>query len=75
MRNTLVTLDIKDLIISYGKPHKLLSSETIYRWIKDELLRAGVVTSVFKAQSCRLTSSSNARDTGKSVSEILKIWI
>ena len=47
IRNTLVTRDIRDLIISYGKPHKPVSSETISRWIKDELSKAGVDTSVF----------------------------
>ena len=72
IRNTLVTRDIKDLIISYGKPHKPVSSETISRWIKDELSKAGVDTSVFKAHSCRSASSSKARDAGISVSEILK---
>ena len=72
IRNTLVTRDIRDLIISYGKPHKPVSSETISRWIKDELSKAGVDTSVFKAHSCRSASSSKARDAGISVSEILK---
>ena len=72
IRNTLVTRDIKDLIISYRKPHKPVSLETISRWIKDELSKAGVDTSVFKAHSCRSASSSKARDAGISVSEILK---
>ena len=72
IRNTLVTRDIKDLIISDGKPHKPVSSETVSRWIKDELLKAGVGTSVFEAHSCRSASSSKARDAGISVSEILK---
>ena len=47
----LVTQDIRDLLISYGKPHKPVSSEAISRWIKDELSKAGVDTSVFKAHS------------------------
>ena len=72
IRNTLVTRDIKDLIISYGKPHKPVSSETTPRWIKDELSKKGVDTSVFKRHSCRSASSSKARDTGISVSEISK---
>ena len=68
----LVTQDIRDLIISYGKPHKAVSSETIPRWIKDEFSKAGVNTSVFKVHSCRSASSSKARDAGISVPEILK---
>ena len=70
IQNTVVTGDIRYLIISYGKPHKPVSSETISRWIKDELSKAGVDTSVFKAHSCRSASSSKARDAGISVSEI-----
>ena len=45
--------EVKDLIISYGKPLKPMSPETISRWIKDDRLKAGVYTSVFKAHSCR----------------------
>ena len=41
------------------------------RWIKGELSKAGVDTSVFKAHSYKSASSSKARDTGISVSEIL----
>ena len=55
IRNTLVTRDIRNLIISYRKLHKPVSSETISRWIKDELSKAVVDTSVFKAHSCRAT--------------------
>ena len=72
IRNTLVTRDIRDLIISYGKPHKPVPSEAISTWIKDELSKAGVETSVLKAHSCRSASSSKAKDAGISVSEILK---
>ena len=49
-----------------------MSSGTISRWIKDELSKAGVDTSVFKAHSCRSALSSKTRDAGISVSEILK---
>ena len=72
IQNTLVTRDIRGLIFSYGKPHKPVSSKTISRWIKYELLKAGVDTSVFKAHSCRSASLSKARDAGISVSELLK---
>ena len=49
-----------------------MSSETISRLIKYELLKAGIDTSVFKAHSCRSASSSKARDAGVSVVKILK---
>ena len=66
IRNTIVTQEVKDLVVSYGKPHKPVSSETISRCIKDKLSKAGVETSVFKAHSCRSTSSSKVRDVGVS---------
>ena len=49
-----------------------MSSDKISRWIKDELLKALVDASVFKAHSCKSASSSKARDAGVFVSEILK---
>ena len=49
-----------------------MPSETISRWIKDELSEARVDNSVFKAHSYRSASSNKARDAGISVSEILK---
>ena len=63
--------EVKDLIISYGKPHKPVSPETISRWTKDEHLKARIDISVFKAHSCRSASSGQARNAGVSVSEIL----
>ena len=71
-RNALVGKGIKDLIISFGKPHKPVSHETISRWIKSELTDAGVDTSVFKAHNCRSTSSSTAKGIGVSLNEIMK---
>ena len=72
MRNALVREEIKDLIISFRKPHKPVSHETISRWIKNELTDTGVDTSVFKAHSCRSASSSKAKDIDVSLNEILK---
>ena len=63
--------EVKDLIISYGKPHKPVSPETISRWTKDKHLKARIDISVFKARSCRSASSGQARHAGVSVSEIL----
>ena len=51
VRNTLVGEEIKDLIISFGKPYKPVSHETTSRWIKNEVADTGVDRSVFKAHS------------------------
>ena len=72
MQNALVGEEIKDLIINFGKPHKLVSHETISRWINSKLADDGVDTSVFRARSCRSASSSKAKDIGISLNEILK---
>ena len=58
---------VKELLISWGKPHKLAASETVSRWIKDELSRAGVSISLYKAHVSRSLSSNKARDIGISV--------
>ena len=71
-RNTLVGEEIKDLIISFGKPYKPVSQDRIWRWIKSELADAWVDTSVFKAHKCCSASSSKVRDIGVSLNEILK---
>ena len=72
MQKALVGEKIKDLIISFGKPHNPVSHNTVSRWIKSQLIDAGVDTFVFKACSCRLASSSKAKDIGVSLNEILK---
>ena len=48
MRENLVDANTKEFIITYGKPHKPASSDTISRWIKDELGMADINTNVYK---------------------------
>ena len=72
MRENLVDANTKEFIITYGKPHKPASSDTISRWIKDELGMAGINTDVYKPHSCRSASMSKARDNGVSITDILK---
>ena len=71
-RNCKVDDNNKNLIITYGKPHKNASEDTISRWVKDELKNAGIDTKVYTAHSCRAASSSKAKQVGMSVTEILK---
>ena len=52
MREDLVEANTKDFIITYGKPHKPVSSDAISRWIKDELGMAGINTNVYKLLVC-----------------------
>ena len=60
------------IIITYGKPHKPASSDTISRSIKDEFGKTGMNTNVQTAHNCRATSASKAKGNGVSITEILK---
>ena len=39
------------LVLSYIQPHKSITSETLDRWVKEALAKAGVDTNIFKAYS------------------------
>ena len=60
------------LMITYDKPHKEASSDTLSRWIKGELPNAGIDVTIFQAHSCRAASTSKARQQGIKISEIVK---
>ena len=60
------------LFISYVKPHKRVSSDTISRWIKYTLSRAGVDITRFKAHSTRSAAAAAAKQGGATTDEILK---
>ena len=71
MRENLVNAKTKEFIITYVKPHKPASSDTISRWIKDELGMAGINTNVYEPHRS-WSASSKARDNGISITDILK---
>ena len=49
------------LVISFSKPHRKVSRDTITRWIKTVLCKAGIDTKVFKAHSTRAAAVSAAK--------------
>lgn len=55
------------LLIALNKPHKGVTSQTISRWIKQELDECGVDTSRFTAHSTRHASTSRAAAKGISL--------
>ena len=71
-RNHLVNDEVRELLITYGKPHKPVSRDSLGRWIKNELTNSGVGTTVFKPHSCRSASVSNAKVSGVPKSVILE---
>jgi len=70
-RNSAVSDD--PLIRTTIKPHKGVTPNTIYNWIKDIMPLSGINTSKFKAHSTRGASTSKAACKGISVSEILNM--
>ena len=60
-RSTLVFKDVKELLITYRRPHKPATSDTIARWITNTLQEAGIDTTVFTSHSCRASSTSKAK--------------
>ena len=54
----------KELLITYGKPHKPVSRNSVGRWIKNELMNLGVDTTVLMPHSCRSLSVSKAKVNG-----------
>ena len=49
--------DEKQLLISYIKPHKAVSRDTISQWIKRFMTAAGIDTSVYKSHTTRAAST------------------
>ncbi|XP_045763967.1 uncharacterized protein LOC123866438 [Maniola jurtina] len=60
----------KVLFISFKKPHKSVSTNTISRWIKDTLSVSGVDTSIFSAHSVRHAATSAAYRKGINIDTI-----
>ena len=63
-RNHLVNEEVKELLITYEKPHKTVSRDSVRRWIKNKLTSAGVDTTVFRLHSFRSASVSKAKVNG-----------
>lgn len=62
--------DEEKLFISVRKPFKVISSQTVSKWIKQVLFKSGVDVSVFSAHSTRHASTSAALAKGVDISTI-----
>lgn len=62
--------NMDSLILTYKKPHRAASSQTIGRWIKQTLHESGIDTSIFGSHSTRHASTSAASRAGISVDVI-----
>lgn len=60
------------LFISFSKPYKAVSKDTLARWIKEGLKKAGIDTAKYSAHSTRAATASAASHRGVSVDTIMK---
>ncbi|XP_072939956.1 uncharacterized protein [Epargyreus clarus] len=60
------------LWLTYKKPYKKASKQTISRWIKDMMQHSGIDISKYTAHSTRHTATSSAKRTGVSMELIRK---
>lgn len=71
-----ITADIRQnetaLFLTYQKPHKAASKDTISRWIKTTLTLAGIDTNIYGAHSTRSASTSAAARQGLPTIAILQ---
>ena len=64
IRENLANANTKEFIITYGKPYKPVSSDTILRCISDELVTSGINTNVYKPHSYWSASKGKTREWG-----------
>ena len=60
------------LFLTYQKPHKKASRDTIRRWIQNVMMNAGVDVSVYKPHSTRSAATSKAKANKATLLEIMK---
>ena len=63
---------IRHVFITSKKPHKVVSRDTVSRWVKSVLRSSGIDITVFSAGSTRSASSSKALRQGAPIEDILK---
>ena len=59
------------LFISFCKPYRAVSGETISRWIKKVMFEAGLDIELFKPHSTRAAAASAASDSGLDIQTIM----
>ena len=62
-----------DLFFSYVKPHKPVGKDTLARWVREALEKAGIDGNICKPHSERAASTSKAYAKGDSLQDILKM--
>ena len=58
------------LLVSFIKPHNAVAKSTVAGWVKQILIMSGINTDILKSHSTRSASSSHARISSLSLSDI-----
>ena len=61
----------KQLFISFNKPHKAVSVDTLSRWAKSVLKDSGIDVKTFSTHSTRSASTSKGFEMGIPINDIL----
>ncbi|XP_013394424.1 uncharacterized protein LOC106161898 isoform X1 [Lingula anatina] len=74
LKRTKMLRDSKEnrLLISFRKPHKAVSKDTVARWIKVVLIRSGIDTVKYGAHSVRAATTSKAKLMDVPLADIMK---
>ena len=72
IERTKLLQDCSKLLISYIRPHKAVSKDTVAHWLKVTLGLSGIDTEKFTAHSYRAASTLSNTAAGLSLTEILK---
>ena len=67
-RESKIAGSVTNLFVTYGKPYKAASIDTVRRWVKDLFNECNIN---FSPHSCRSASTSKALDCGVNLSDIL----
>ena len=67
------SMEDEKILISFVKPYKYVTSQTVSRWIKLVLRKSGIDTSAFTAHSTRHSSTSSAKRRGVDIEHIRKV--
>ena len=71
-RTSTIRKECDQLLLSFQKPHKPVSTDTISRWLKEVLAMSGIDTTVYKGHSTRSASSSAAEKNKVPLSTIME---
>jgi hypothetical protein len=64
--------DESKLFVTYQKPHKRASKDSIRRWIQNMMIRSGIDVTIYRPHSVRAASTSKAKSNNASLLEIMK---